>query len=312
MTFDQLNRLTAKTYSDGTPAVSWTFDGQGRVVSMVDGAGTTTYGYDGADRVNQLTRGTDVWSYSYDAAGNVVSRTVPGGANSAATFDDAGQVTALVDTTGTTSFAYDSAGNMTSTGFANGVTQNRSFDRASRLESIVTAGPAGPIGGFTYTRDPNGNPTSIDVSGPAGVIPTESMRNNYDGADRLTRTCFTTTGCTAANRNLWTYNAVGSRLTEQIGTNPVTTYTYDTADQLIEIVGPGAAAFTYNANGDQLTAGGDSFTYNTARQTVSATVGGVTSQYRYDGNGNRHIITTGGTVTSEVWDTIGGHADPGR
>jgi RHS repeat-associated protein len=306
MTFDQLNRLTNKSYSDGTPPVSWTFDGQGRVETMVDGAGTTTYAYDAADRVNLITRGTDTWTYTYDSAGNITSRTVPGGANSTATFDDAGQLTGLADTAGSTSFGYDQVGNNTTLGFPNGVTQTRTYDRASRLNTIATAGPGGPIGGFTYTRDPNGNPTAVDVSGPTGVIVAESMRNTYDNADRLTKTCFTTTTCATANQTVWTYNAIGSRLTEKIGSAAVSTYTYDTTDQLTAITGPGAATFTYNPNGDQLTAGTDTFTYNTARQTVSATVAGVTTQYAYDGNGNRHTVTTAGVAAQEVWDTIGG------
>jgi RHS repeat-associated protein len=134
-----------------------------------------------------------------------------------------------------------------------------------------------------------------------------SMRHAYDSADRLTKTCFRpATTCTAANQTIWSYNRVGSRLTEKVGTAPVSTYTYDVADQLTAITGPGAATFTYNANGDQLTAGTDVFTYNTARQTTSATVSGVTSSFAYDGNGNRSSVTTGGVVTSEVWDTQGG------
>ncbi len=306
MTFDRLNRLTNKSYSDGTPAVSWTFDGQGRVATMVDGAGTTTYEFDPADRVNLITRGADTWTYTYDAAGNVVSRTVPGGANSTAAFDDAGQLTGLADTAGSNTFGYDQVGNMTSTGFANGVNQTRTYDRASRLAGITNTGPSGPIGGYTYTRDGNGNPTAVDVSGPAGLIVAESMRNTFDNADRLTKTCFTTTTCATANQTTWTYNRVGSRLTEKIGSAAVSTYTYDIADQLTALVGPGAATFTYNPNGDQLTAGADTYTYNTARQTTTATVAGVTTQFAYDGNNNRHTTTTGGQVTQEVWDTVGG------
>ncbi len=306
MTFDRLNRLTNKSYSDGTPAVSWTFDAQGRVESMVDGAGATTYEFDPADRVNLITSGTDTWAYTYDAAGNVVSRTVPGGANSTATFDDAGQLSVLADLTGSTTFGYDAVGNNTTVGFPNGVTQTRTYDRASRLNTIATAGPGGPIGGFAYTRDQNGNPTGVDVTGPAGLIVAESMRNTFDNADRLTKTCFTTTTCATANQTVWTYNRVGSRLTEKIGSAAVSTYTYDIADQLTAIVGPGAATFRYNANGDQVTAGADTYTYNTARQTTTATVAGVTTQFAYDGNNNRHTTATGEVTTQEVWDTVGG------
>jgi RHS repeat-associated protein len=307
MTFDRLNRLTQRSYSDGTSSVSYVYDVQGRMESMTDGVGTTTYGFDAADRVSSMTRGADVWAYGYDTGGNITSRQVPGGANSTATFDDAGQLATLVDPSGTTTLGYDKVGNPTQMLFPNGVTQARTFDRASRLATIANTGPGGLIGGFAYTRDANGNPTAVDVSGPGGgVIVAESMRHTYDNADRLTKTCFTTTTCATANQTTWTFNTVGSRLTEKIGSAAVSTYTYDVADQLTAITGPGAATFTYNPNGDQLTAGADTFTYNTARQTTSATVAGVSTAFTYDGSGNRATVTAAGAVTTEVWDTMGG------
>ena len=68
---------------------------------------------------------------------------------------------------------------------ANGVAQTRTFDRAGQLAGLATTGPGGPVGGVAYTRDGNGNPTSVDISGPGGLIATESMRLTYDRADRL-------------------------------------------------------------------------------------------------------------------------------
>jgi RHS repeat-associated protein len=70
------------------------------------------------------------------------------------------------------------------------------------------------------------------------------------------------------------------------------------------VAGPGAAAFTYSPNGDQLTAGGDVFAYNTARQVKSATVGGVASTFTYDGRGARYSRTTGGLVTKSTVDPL--------
>jgi YD repeat-containing protein len=101
LAYDKLHRLTGKTYSDGTPAVTYTYDTQDRRATMVDGTGTTTYGYDTANRVATVTRGTDVFSYLYDNNSNVTSRTYPGQAAITATFDDANQMTSVVDPGGT-------------------------------------------------------------------------------------------------------------------------------------------------------------------------------------------------------------------
>ena len=269
---------------------------------MSDGTGVTTYGYDTANRVTSITKGADTATYGYDAAGNVTSRTVAG-VTTGASFDDAGQLAAVTDPGGITTYAYDRVGNVTGVVMANGVAQTRTFDRAGQLSGLVTSGPGGPVGGATYTRDGNGNPVSVDVSGPGGVIATESMRLTYDRADRLTRACFTTTTCTATNRTQWAYDTVGNRLSETVGATPVSTYAYNAADQLTAIAGSGAAGFAYNANGDQIGAGADVFTYNTARQLTGATVAGVANTYTYDGNANRTAVTAAGVTTSEVWDT---------
>jgi RHS repeat-associated protein len=307
MTYDTLNRLKTKSYSDGTAPVTYTYDAVGRLFTMGDAAGGLIYQYDAQNRVF-LSIGENEsrqHRFTYDEAGNVLTRSITG-VNSSATYDDAGQLTSVTDSNGAYGFEYDRVGNLTKVTYPGGVSQTRSYDRVSQLSSIANAGPTGSIGGFNYLRDLNGNPLNVDVAGPSGVIATESMRNTYDNADRLTKTCFTTTTCAAANQSTWSYNAVGSRLTEKVGSAAVATYTYDVADQLTAITGPGAAGFTYNANGDQLTAGSNTFTYNTARQTKSATVGGVTTTFSYDGNGNRFERVVGGVQTLEEVDTVGG------
>jgi RHS repeat-associated protein len=308
MTFDRLNRLTQRSYSDGTPTVTYAYYPNGRLRAMDDGVGFTAYIYDPAGRVTQSIGENDsrLRQYTYDAAGNVLTRNL-NFVNYSATYDDAGQVATVTDPTGSYVMGYDPIGNLTQVTYPGGVTQARAYDRAARLAGVVNTGPTGPIGGFAYTRDANGNPTAVDVSGPAGVITTESMRHTYDNADRLTKTCFTTAAtCTAANQSTWSYDKVGNRLTEKVGSAAVSTYTYDVADQLTAIAGPGAMSFTYNANGDQLTAGPDVFAYNTARQTTSATVGGVQTTFTYLGDGTRHRRTTAGVVTTEEYDSMGG------
>jgi RHS repeat-associated protein len=312
LVYDRLNRLTQRSYSDGTPTVTYSYDVQGRLETMVDGTGTTTYGFDTADRMVSAVKGADTFGYTYDNAGNVLTRTVPGGANTTAAYDDAGQLATLVSTGGTHRFGYDLAGNLTEMEFPNLVKQTRSYDRASRLSSIVNTdpNPQSPYGSLSFVRDNNGNPTEINATaiGFGTGFPAEKITNTYDNFDRLTSTCYSlpAAACVAANKTVWSYDKVGNRLTEKVGAAAVSTYAYDVADQLASITGPGASSFGYNANGDLLTVTGTTsevYTYNTARQTKTANG----YSYSYDGNGNRWSVVKAGLSTSvEYWDTVGG------
>jgi RHS repeat-associated protein len=311
LVYDRLNRLTQRSYSDGTPTVTYNYDVQGRLETMVDGTGTTAYGYDAADRMASAQKGADTFGYTYDNAGNVLTRTVPGGANSTSVYDDAGQMASLAHTGGTNTFAYDPVGNMTEMLFPNGVRQTRVYDRGSRLSSITNtdANPQSPYGTMSFVRDNNGNPTEINASSVdfQGLFPAEKITQTYDNFDRLTSTCYSlpTAACVAAGKTVWTYDKVGNRLSEKVSAAVVSTYTYDLADQLSSITGPGASTFTYNPNGDLLTVAGatsETMTYNTARQTKSSNG----FSFTYDGNGNRWTVAKAGLPTSvEYWDTVG-------
>jgi RHS repeat-associated protein len=321
MQYDRLNRLVQTAYSDGTPTVTQSYSPQNQLFQIDDATGTTVYSYFPKNRLYSVklrTTSTTVpereIDYAYNQNGQVTSRSVGKPTGPTTTFDpqysyvydDAGQLSSVNNyTVADYSFEYDPAGNPTKTVFPGGVVQTRTYDKGSRLSAVTNTVGAVPVSSFTYGRDANGNPTTMTVGGPAGVVATESTLNVFDSFDRLTQSCITvTTACVAATTSKWTYNAVGNRLTEKIGSAAVSTYTYDVADQLSSVVGPGAAAFTYNPNGDQLTAGVDVFAYNTARQVKSATVGGVASTFTYDGRGARYSRTTAGLVTKSTVDPV--------
>jgi YD repeat-containing protein len=110
-----------------------------------------------------------------------------------------------------------------------------------------------------------------------------------------------------------TYDTVGNRLTEKIGVQPQTTYTYDNVDQLTQTVQGTSApvVFAYNANGDQTKAGNVISTFNAARQTVGVTTPTGAVTYAYDGDGNRvsSLVTAAGgssLKTTYDWDTASG------
>ena len=92
----------------------------------------------------------------------------------------------------------------------------------------------------------------------------------------------------------FTYDTVGNRtaMATYLGT---TTYAYDVADRLTSVTPPGSGAitYTYNANGDELSAGTSTFTYDLADRMTSATAGSITQTYTWSGDGVRLSAATG-------------------
>ncbi len=305
---DRLGRVTARSYSDGTPAVMYTYDLAGRVGSVTDGTGVSTYTYDNVNRVVSVVNGAGVtMTYGYDANNNLT--TMDDGQDSfTRTFDSRDRLLAVSDASGpVVSYSYDLDGNVTDTNWAGGVTQTRVIDRAGQLASLVNSTPTGLLRSYAYTRDNVGSPTKVTTTGPAGVIVGESQVFEYDGSGRLRKQCWTATISATANQSVWVYDALGRRTSEKVGSGLISTYAYDTADQLSSVTqGTVVKTFAYNGNGDQTLAAGVVSTFNAAHQTASVTTPSGTVSYGYDGSGNRTSSTVGGVTTRFDWDSVSG------
>jgi RHS repeat-associated protein len=202
----------------------------------------------------------------------------------------------------TQTYGYDVAGNQIGVVRPNGVNSAMVFDRAGRLSSMSTSAPAGLVASFSYVRDANGNPISIGGAG-IGVEPVRAF--TYDTANRLTQSCLVPVSpCPTVQRSTWSYDQVGNRLSERVGAPVATVYSYDGADQLASTTqGAVVTAFSYDANGNQLSAGPRLMSYNAAMQTVSVSDGGVTTGYSYDGSGNRIGQSVGAVSVDSWWDS---------
>ncbi len=84
---------------------------------------------------------------------------------------------------------------------------------------------------------------------------------------------------------------------------PTVTSTFNAADQLT------ATAYTYDANGNQLTAGTRSFTYDLANRLKTTTASGTTT-YAYDGDGVRQQTSTGTAASAKTNFVSGGDGRP--
>jgi RHS repeat-associated protein len=101
--YDALNRPTSRTYSDGTPAVTYTYDstsvanGKGRLASV--NSSVSTYSYSAYDALGRVSGGAQTLgsqsyslSYAYDLAGHVKSMTYPSLHNVTYNYDVAGRL----------------------------------------------------------------------------------------------------------------------------------------------------------------------------------------------------------------------------
>jgi len=204
--YDKLNRLTSKSYNDGTPNVSYFYDAvpssgvptgfipnvtKGQLVAMTYGTGGngTYYGHDALGRVTQSVQKTDgisyAMTYGYDLANNLISEGYPSGRVVKTTYDLAGRLSSVtgVKESRTTSYAsqfyYASHGAVSKLRLGNGLWEHTSFN--TRLQPVeiglgISATDSGVwklaykygelVNGVVQTTRNNGNVASQTVSVP--------------------------------------------------------------------------------------------------------------------------------------------------
>ncbi|WP_213007020.1 DUF6531 domain-containing protein [Paractinoplanes toevensis] len=284
-TYDILGRRVGQDVG-GTVLYAWGYDARNQLTSMADQAGLRLQGYDDVGLLTSVTRGSQTFAYGYDLNGNVTSRTWPDGTKVNASFDESNEMTGLTVQGGVAGsaqaaygFSYDAAGNLARTTYpGGGPVTDRGFDRAGRLVDVHSHDDTGTVARYQLTRDPTGNPTAITTT---RADRSQTVGYTYDKSDRLLSAADPTGGYA------YRYDEVGNRMSQTLtGTagSSVTKYRYDEGDQLTEasVVGGATTKYSYDAQGNQVRAGNDTFAYNIDRTLASATVGGVRTSYTYD------------------------------
>lgn len=297
-----------------------TYDGFGRVATTTDGKGVTvTYGYDKIDRLlsTSFSGTTHNVVNTYDNAGRIKTR-VDGLGTTTYTYDQLGRLTARVNTVagGTISYGYDKASNLISTTDSRGTTTN-AFDASGTATQMTYVHNAGTqVLGFA--TDNRGRRTDQWLqTDPTHAYWAVHTHTNYDTSGRVSEVIGETgpssTSHTTVMDILYCYNSSTPAPTCGSGaatdhsklqwskdalSGQVTAYSYDGGGRLTgaaQTGGTGANtyAYTYDANGNRLTAtvtgaapSSQTFTANAANQITS-------TGYSYDGTGNLTADTTG-------------------
>jgi RHS repeat-associated protein len=285
--YDAAQRLIAKVFPGGE-RVDIVRTPTGRESAVTDARGTTTYAYDARDRlIRQSNPDGSRLEYTYDAVGNVTSLTtfLPGAATgrvTAYTYDALSRLTGVTDPAGrTTTYAYDQVGNLIQTAYPNGTSTEYGYDDLNRLLTVEHRRGATVLDRFEYSLDAAGSRSRVDA------LDGSFVEYEYDVLDRLTRETRHDQGGAVVHDVLYTYDAVGNRLTRVLNGGGATVFTYDEDDRL-------------------LAAGPVSFTYDAAGNTLSRTEGGQTTEFAYDVE-NRLLRSTppSGPSTDYTYDLFG-------
>ncbi|WP_263377690.1 RHS repeat domain-containing protein [Granulicella paludicola] len=312
--YDALNRLASKTYSDGSPIAAFGYDGfnesgtplnnlglnsqnsVGRmsIQSNEQGAGVV-YSYDAMGRVVEQydvvpstpQMGWIPISATYDLAGDLLSLTYPDGRMISQTLDSAGRLSS-VNSTGwsnapTTPLAYltvssyDAANHVTGASFGNGVQFNASYNNRLQPSGLSYVNPlsGGVYWGRGYTWTPNGN-----LSQTTDQVLGTNRQFGYDSLNRLTSA--QDVGVSGGLNEIYSYDSFGN--IEQSGNFGFTT-TYTASNQLY--------GYSYDAAGNLLSDGlSNSMAYDANEQIVM--LNGIT--YTYLPSGDR-IAKSGSNAT---------------
>jgi RHS repeat-associated protein len=270
--YDVFNRVSAVTYPGGAQETyvyddagrlfkrrdrknvitTYTYDTSGRLTGKSYSDGTTpsvTYTYDSAGRLATAANGTDTLTWTYDLAGQLLSEQSSKNSSTVANTFDLGGNRLTVSLNGT-------------------LFTTNAYDDASRLSTIARGTNV-----FTFGYDNANRRTSLAY--PNSI----STSYTYDDVSRLTNLTAALSG-TTVTQSVYTYDAVGNRLTK---THPDygETYEYDPTYRLTRVA-RGTTNFWqygYDPIGNRLTAQVDqavtTATYNDLNQLVSQAGGGL-------------------------------------
>jgi RHS repeat-associated protein len=318
-TYDALNRLTNKSYSDGSPSILYLYDSvpwytstnsKGRLVETYNGVNDATFfNYDTLGRVvlqnnytpsNQSSAANPV-SASYDLAGNLTALTYPSGRTVTNSYNSAGQLNKVQFTQWTqpgaatlTPYTYWTASdnNFYPNGWpksftlGSGVIESTTLNPRLQLQQETVANAAIRTFAdhiYNYGSQNNGNIASVTDN----LSTTYTQSFTYDALNRLATSTEGRWGLSHV------YDAWGNNLQQNVtaGSAPAHLYTVNAQNQLI--------GGTYDAAGNLKNDGFHPYTYNAENQIVSVDVSATA--YTYDAEGSRVRKDVSGTASTEYF-----------
>ena len=257
-------------------------------LTAVNSTATTTRTYDDAGRV--LTDGQKITAasttpytvgYSYDADGRPASFVYPDGTTVGYDYNNRGEPSSVTNggPPPVATYARNLDGSIASMTRENGVSTVNSYDNLGRLLGTSHGSPGVALGGEGYTLDAMSRRTSR--TRPDGSVDTFG----YDAAGQV----ISGTYANNAQSQTFAYDPAGNRTQYSNADSQsavLTNYAANALNQYTAIQNPASSiAPTYNANGDLLTDGPRTYTWNGQSEltkVVSTNGGTQTSTFTYD------------------------------
>ena len=337
--YDELNRVQTRTYNDGTPNVTYSYDdpgvaySKGQLAKVSSSMSETKYGeFDALGRIKQSQQTTNgqtypAMSYTYGLAGNLKTETYPSGRVVTHSYDDAGR---LINVTGqktgednktyASNLSYKAHGAVGAMKLGNNLWEHTKFNTRLQVEEIGigTTSTNSSVLALNYSygaANNNGNVESQTITAPNLTL-TQSY--TYDDLNRLksAREVNPATPCQKASgtndcwKQTFTYDRFGNRRIDTVQTTPGLTTENPVLNPANNRITPQAGEhYEYDAAGnltkDQA---GNTSAYDAEGRQVNynggASVNGGAT-YLYDGEGKRVQKVAGVVVTVFVYDAMG-------
>jgi RHS repeat-associated protein len=277
---DALGRTVTLTNARGGK-IGMTYDGDGRMTGKsYDGTVAATYGYDNVDNPTSVSDATGVTKYGYDTRNQVSGIQYPDGKS--------------------VSFTYDSAGNVSTITYPGGLAVSYTYDSRNRVATMAWSGNS-----VAYTYDGVGN-----VTNEARSNGTETTYA-YDKNNLPVQITHQKGASPFAQMN-YTRDAIGNTV-QEARTLPLSPHitaesvpaTYNDVNQINKW---GADNYTYDYDGNLTSIAGTeslSVLYDQANVPTAITGGGITTNYTYDGLGNRTKAVRGSDTRNYHYDREG-------
>jgi RHS repeat-associated protein len=319
--YDGGGRLSSKSYSDGTPAVTYGYDEADRMLSASNGTDTLGMTYDVAGRLltEASTLNSTSLTYTYDQTDRRQNVSLGGTEMVGYHYDPAGRLDKVLRGSAEFGFSYDAADRRQQMTYPNGLNTIYNYDALSRLTAVGAGQGNVATTEFHYGYDAVGNRTSKTALGYAETY-------GYDDLDRLTSAV--RTGAGAGNEGFG-YDAVGNRQSSS-GNGVTTGATYNMRNELtardsggptrflgalnepgtVTVNGQPAAMLAGNVFEAQVPLSDGSNTVHVQARDASGNVStqdyqvNVTPQhegYTYDLNGNLETKTEGSDTWHYYW-----------